>query len=586
MYINTTHTSGMSPTSRLSADERRSEGVTRRPTASPASAIGGRGSGAINAPSGAATYKEYAYSPVPTSPIASSVYQPTTQPSSASDEEEQQLARIAQSKPRPSGRAELLLEMEESGSKVLQYVAAVSANLVILAGGAMMGWTSPVTANLEKEIVQPDNPLGIPITKDESSWIGSIMALGAVAGSLVAGFLGEKFGRKKSLLFSVVPYLIGWALVATASSIAQLYIARFIFGIALSISFTIVPMYCGEIAETSIRGVLGSFLQLFVTVGLLYAYAIGPYVTYTIFWITCAVLPVVFFVVFTFMPESPYYLLSEGKKSEATDSLARLRGKSTSAVQKELGDMQVAVDQAYSTEVKLSDLFTVKANFKALLYTCAAVSFQQLTGINVVLFYAQTIFKDTGSSLPPAISTIIIGVVQVGASAVTPVVVDRMGRRTLLLASGVGTAIGTAALGLFFYIKAEGSDVSNLGWLPVTSLVVFMCLYCIGWGPLPWAIMGEMFSAEVKAKASGITVLVCWALAFVITKYFSGVADAWGMHVAFWIFTVCCIVSVAFVIVLLPETRGKSLRQIQDELGGLRSAERRDGDATDAPGKE
>ncbi|XP_023246309.1 ras-related protein Rab-24-like [Copidosoma floridanum] len=103
----------------------------------------------------------------------------------------------------------------------------------------------------------------------------------------------------------------------------------------------------------------------------------------------------------------------------------------------------VAVDQAYSTEVKLSDLFTVKANFKALLYTCAAVSFQQLTGINVVLFYAQTIFKDTGSSLPPAISTIIIGVVQVGASAVTPVVVDRMGRRTLLLASGVGTAIGT-----------------------------------------------------------------------------------------------------------------------------------------------
>ena len=100
-----------------------------------------------------------------------------------------------------------------------------------------------------------------------------------------------------------------------------------------------------------------------------------------------------------------------------------------------------------------------------------------------------------------------------------------------------------------------------------------MCLYCIGWGPLPWAIMGEMFSSEVKAKASGITVFVCWGLAFVITKYFTNVEAAYGKHVGFWIFTVCCIISAVFALFLLPETKGKSLKEIQDELNGIKKTE-------------
>lgn len=128
---------------------------------------------------------------------------------------------------------------------------------------------------------------------------------------------------------------------------------------------------------------------------------------------------------------------------------------------------------------------------------------------------------------------------------------------------------------MFFYMKEvdKSPNISDLGWLPIASLVLFMCLYCIGWGPLPWAIMGEMFSAEVKAKASGITVFVCWALAFVITKFFSNIVASMGTYTAFWIFTVCCIVSVVFTVMLLPETKGKTLQQIQDELNGVKSVD-------------
>lgn len=129
-----------------------------------------------------------------------------------------------------------------------------------------------------------------------------------------------------------------------------------------------------------------------------------------------------------------------------------------------------------------------------------------------------------------------------------------------------------ATLGFYFFFKEveKSPNISNLGWLPITSLVLFMSLYCLGWGPLPWAIMGEMFSSEVKSKASSVTVLVYWSLSFVITKFFSNVVTAWGTYTAFWMFTVGCIMSMVFVTTLLPETKGKSLQQIQDELNGIK----------------
>ena len=126
-------------------------------------------------------------------------------------------------------------------------------------------------------------------------------------------------------------------------------------------------------------------------------------------------------------------------------------------------------------------------------------------------------------------------------------------------------------MGLFFYLKdVTKADLESLSWLPVTSLVIYISLYSIGWGPLPWAVMGEMFASEVKAKASGITVFVCWGLAFIITKFFSNIEAMFGTHTAFWIFSACSVIAVLFAVLILPETKGKSLQEIQDELNGFR----------------
>ncbi|XP_017754191.1 PREDICTED: facilitated trehalose transporter Tret1-2 homolog [Eufriesea mexicana] len=506
-------------------------------------------------------YKEYAYSPVPAS-STSALYDSTAlgkYPETGAGSPKYRINGVQKCR---------VAEMTEKGSTILQYAAAAAANLCSVSAGAMMGWTSPVFPRLLKV---EGNPLGRPITPDEKSWIGSLIAVGAIIGSFVAGYLAERLGRKWTLLSAAAPFLIGWILIGTATVVPQLYVARIILGFALSFAFTVVPMYCGEIAETSVRGALGSFLQLFVTIGLLYAYCIGPYVSYLVFWLLCAICPIAFLACFITMPESPYYLLKVGKRTDAVNALARLRSKSAASVQKEADEIQAAVDEAFRTEAKVTDLFTVTTNRKALLFTCLLVMFQQFSGINVVLFYMEDIFQSARSSLPSALSTIIVGAVQTGSSAVTPVIVDKLNRKTLLVFSGIGETVALIALGIHLFLQDRGSDMSSVAFLPILSLVIFIATYCVGWGPLAWTVMGEMFASNVKSKASGITVCVCWLCSFFITFYCNKLQQAWGNYSLYWLFAAFCVASVVFTIMVLPETKGKSLQQIQNELSGKKS---------------
>ncbi|XP_024885552.1 facilitated trehalose transporter Tret1-like [Temnothorax curvispinosus] len=461
--------------------------------------------------------------------------------------------------------------MTEKGSKLPQFLAGIAASLSVVAAGAAGAWTSPVLPQLLKD----GGPLGSPISSEQSSWIGSLASIGAIFGTSVAGYLADRWGRKRTLLSSLVPFIIGWTLVATAHHVAQLYVARFIFGLNLAITFTILPMYCCEIAETSIRGALGSFLALFNATGILYSYIVGPFVSYVVLWILCAILPVIFFVCFMMMPESPYFLLSQGRREEAIASLARLRSKSKAAVQKEADEIQVTLDEAFKNQARISDLFRVKVNLKALIYTCSMISLQQLIGISVVLVYIHNIFIAAGGLVSSEIAPIVVGVVHLLGSMVTPFVVDRSGRKSLLIFSGIGVLISTCALGLYFYLKeVQHADdvIEQISWLPMVALIVYIATYSVGWGPIPWALMGEMFASNIKAKGSSITVFFSEGLSFIMIKFSVNLEEAFnGKYVIFWIFGGFCIIGIFFTVMLLPETKGKTLKQIQDELNGVTS---------------
>jgi SP family facilitated glucose transporter-like MFS transporter 8 len=280
-------------------------------------------------------------------------------------------------------------------------------------------------------------------------------------------------------------------------------------------------------------------------------------------------LPILFAVCFFFFPETPHFYISKGKKEEASQSLQFLRGKSAEGVQEELASITLSVEESMKDKATIKDLFANAGNIKALIICSGLISFQQLSGINVVLFYSQSIFEKTGSSMAPEISTILVGIVQVLASGATPLVADRLGKKLILLTSAAGMAASLGTMGLFFLLSSiEYSELDSIMWLPVASLIIFVIFYCVGFGPLPWAVLGEMFPANIKSIASSVVASNCWILGFLILKYFATIDAALGTHWSFWIFGIFCIVAFVFTFIFLFETKGMSLQQIQNKLNG------------------
>jgi len=343
--------------------------------------------------------------------------------------------------------------------------------------------------------------------------------------------------------------------------------ARFVQGLGVGVVMTAQPMYVGEISTDDCRGALGSFMQLFIVAGILYVYAIGPFVSYMALQWACIVVPIIFAAAFFFMPESPYYYIQIGKKTEAINALKYLRGQSDEGVAAEMAEIQANVEDSMKNKGSVMDLFKNKGNRKALIISAGLIAFQQLSGINVVLFNAQTIFGDANTGLEPAIATILIGVVQVVSSGITPLIADRLGRKPILLVSGIVMSVGLVTLGAFFYIKNTGEDISSIGWLPVTALIVYNIVYCIGFGPLPWAVLGEMFPGNVKSIASSMVASTCWVLGFLVTFTYPTLKEL-GPHVAFFMYGGFCVAAFLFVLFIVMETKGLSLQQIQDKLNG------------------
>ncbi|KAH8294998.1 hypothetical protein KR018_005208 [Drosophila ironensis] len=449
------------------------------------------------------------------------------------------------------------------------FLAAVAANISSFVVGTTLGWTSPIGPKLKAEDTS-DSPLSRPITSDEDAWISSLIAIGALVAPFAAGPLADRIGRKWVLLSSSLFFVLAFGLNMVASEVWILYLSRLVQGFGVGFVMTVQPMYVGEISTNNVRGATGSLMQLFIVAGILYVYAIGPYVSYQALQWCCIVVPVVFDVVFYMMPESPYFFAGKGRKSEALRSLQFLRGQSADGVHDEMAEIQANVEEAMANKGTMVDLFKNAGNRRALFICAGLISFQQLSGINVVLFNSQSIFASANTGLDPAVATIIIGCVQVASSGLTPLVADRLGRKVMLLTSSSVMSIGLAALGAFFYMQLVKDDISSVVWMPVPALIIYNIVYCIGFGPLPWAVLGEMFPANIKSAASSLVASTCWTLGFLVTFFYPSL-DALGSYYAFWLFAGCMIVAFFFVLFVVMETKGLSLQEIQDRLNGKRN---------------
>ncbi|EAT35816.1 AAEL012042-PA, partial [Aedes aegypti] len=397
------------------------------------------------------------------------------------------------------------------------------------------GWSSPAIPAL----LSPDSH--IKITASQGSWIVSILSIGGCAGSIVMSPMVERCGRKYTMIVSMVPLMIGWIMVVFASSVPTIYVARFLHGISYGATLSAAPIY------------LAFLLQ----------YSIGPYVSFRSLALINLSFPIVFLLTFCWMPESPYYYLTHGNEEAALESLRWLRRSDlySESFLLEYHQMRLLVERNRLNHASFRDLF-IKRNRKSLGIILLLSSSMQLTGINAILGYAQTIFSKLDLNFSAAELSITLGVVQLMAVSIPTFFVDKAGRRPMLLISGVGSLIGLTICSLYFALNAMGYVLDAFSWIPFVAVLGFIVSFAIGLATVPFAILGEVFPKNIKANANAVFSVITSLIVFTVLKMFQVISDGVGIYVAFWIFAASTAGNTVMIYLFVPETKGKSFDEI------------------------
>lgn len=286
--------------------------------------------------------------------------------------------------------------------------------------------------------------------------------------------------------------IAAWLLIAFASNLPMVYLGRSIQGFCVGLTTLTLPIYLGETIQPEVRGSLGLLPTTIGNIGILFCYVLGSYIDWKILAAIGAVLPVPFMLFMWFIPETPRWYISKGKYDEAREALQWLRGKKTD-VQEEFHEIETNCEAQTASKGGVKELFKM-AYLRPLLISLGLMFFQQLSGINAVIFYTVSIFEKSGGSVDSNLSSVIIGLANFFATLGSNMVIDRVGRKVLLNLSGFFMAISLGALGVFFLLQHLNYDVTHLGWLPLATFIVYIIAFSIGYGPIPWLMVRTSLS--------------------------------------------------------------------------------------------
>ncbi|XP_013775171.1 solute carrier family 2, facilitated glucose transporter member 8-like [Limulus polyphemus] len=434
------------------------------------------------------------------------------------------------------------------------YLAAVAALFGSISMGTGLGYSSPAIPSLQSV------NSNVHLSDADIPWFGSLLAIGALIGGPIAGFAIDYFGRKLTLMLIPVVFIAGWLCMIFSHSTGLLLFGRIVTGFSCGLVSLAVPVYIAETAAPDSRGLLGSCVQLMITLGILLTYVVGKYIEWKWLALFSMTFPAILTILMIFVPETPRWLLSNGKRGDAIKAIDFLYGSSLNA-EAECQILESNISQQTSERLSWRVLLLPHV-LKPLFLSLGLMIFQQLSGINNVMFYTVSIFQSTGSAMDPNDETIIIGVVLFLATLAGSLLMDLAGRRILLLVSAFVMAFSLAVLGTYYYLDETVRNSYN--WLPLTSMIVYIAAFSIGYGPIPWLMMGELFSVKVRGWSSGIATFVNWTFVFLVTKEFHFMIELVHEYGAYWIFGSLCLLSCVFVATVVPETKGKTLEEIEN----------------------
>lgn len=395
----------------------------------------------------------------------------------------------------------------------------------------------------------------------------SIALAGCLIGALTAGMLADKLGRKPLLLLSALIFVLTAYGTGAFSNFHLFLLARFCGGIAIGIASGLSPMYIAEVAPTHIRGKLVSLNQLTIVIGILAAQIVNWLLLSDdtawnvamawrwMFW-AAAFPALAFLVLAAFIPESPRWLAMTGQRERALETLARIGG--NDYARNELNTLQTDM-QRKQTQGGLALLFS-KPYRRVLTLGIIVAMFQQWCGTNVIFNYAQEIFQSAGYDVDNTfINIVVTGIANLVFTLVAIYTVDRLGRRALMLLGAGGLAGIYLILGICYYFEVSGIFM-------VVLVVAAIACYAMTLGPVTWVLLSEIFPNKVRGVAVATGTFALWVASFILTYTFPFLNKALGTAGTFWIYTAICAAGLVFFLFRMPETKGKSLEQLEKEM--------------------
>jgi SP family arabinose:H+ symporter-like MFS transporter len=452
--------------------------------------------------------------------------------------------------------------------KQIKKISILTITLVASLGGFLFGFDMAVVSG-----VLPLLQKQFDLSAFQEGWFVSSALVGCIVGVAFSGEMTDRIGRKKPLLISAVLFLLSALGCATMPSLLLITLSRFIGGVGIGLASNVVPLYISEIAPARSRGRLITYYQFALTLGILVAYLTNAWLldyslhhtsadgswfaaaTTTEIWrfmLGLGAVPAILFLLGLFMvPESPRWLFQQNRIAEGKNILAAIGGENEAE--------NVKKDEE---KVSYKELFSPRWR-KALLIGLLLPLFSQFSGINAIIYYGPSILNNAGSSLSSSlISQVIFGAANMLFTLIAIWKVDSAGRRPLYLAGTAGAAISLLATGICF---ATGATTSI--WLLVFVLAFLAC-FAFSIGPLKFVVAAEIFPNKIRGRAMALSIMVMWIADTIVGQLTPVLLKSVGTPATFWMFAAFCVIAFITVYKLLPETKGKSLEQIEAEWKG------------------
>jgi sugar porter (SP) family MFS transporter len=432
--------------------------------------------------------------------------------------------------------------------------------LIAALGGFLFGYDTGVIGGALL-FMKPD--LGLK-TSQMQEWTVAILLLGAVTGALIAGWSADRISRRRTKIISGCVYVIGALGCAFAQSYWQILAGRFWLGLAVGTASFVSPMYIAELVPPRIRGGVVSFNQLMITSGILIAYIVDwGFAGFSNNWrwmFGVAVIPGAALAIgMYFMPFSPRWLVEKGREGEAREVLGRYRD-SEDEVEHEVQEIKDVAE----SQVRVRDLLA-KGVRRMLIVGVGLAVFQQIVGINTVIYYAPTILKFAGQQNTGALTqSVFIGCTNVFFTIVAILLLDKLGRRFFLLAGTATLTVALVGLGVFF---ASAGVRHTVSWLALACLLVYIAGFAVGLGPVFWLMIAEIFPIQMRGPAMAVCTMFNWGLNFAISYTFLTLTGVITKQGTFWLYAFFGVCALVFFLTLVPETKDRSLEEIQSDLG-------------------